>query len=114
MDKSLLLNQSAENLPQDDVEVLGIGTVRVRALSRAEALRLENAGSGATREAQILSWGIVDPVLTVAEVNQWLANSPAGQAQDVSIRIAQLSGMLEEDAPKAAYKSDGDRPDAGV
>lgn len=113
MDKATLLSRSAEDLPQDDVPIPGVGTMRVRALSRAEALRLENAGSSATREAQILSWGIVDPVLTVAEVNQWLATSPAGEAQPVSQKIAELSGMLEDSA-KSAYKSNGDGTDAGV
>ena len=113
MDKATLLNRTAADLPEDDVEIPDLGTVRVRALSRAEALKLENAGSAAMREAQILSWGMVDPVMTVAEVNHWLATSPAGEAQDVSTRIAELSGMLEDSA-KAAYKSDGDGTGAGV
>jgi hypothetical protein len=100
-------------LAEEDIEISGIGTIRIRALSRAEALRIENSGSHLTSEAQILSWGIVDPTFTIAEINRWLEAAPAGELQEVSRRIAVLSGMLEDSA-KAAYKSAGDDTDAGV
>jgi len=99
-------------LPEDDLE-LAIGTVRVRALSRREAIRLEDCTDEASKQATIIAWGLVDPVLTVAEVMRWMDATPAGELQPVGTRIAELSGLLE-DAPKAAYKSDGDEPDAGV
>ncbi len=100
-------------LPTEPYEIEGVGWVRIRALTRAEALRLENAGSEATKDAQVLSWGIVEPVFTVAEIIEWSGSAPAGELQGVSTRIAQLSKMLP-DSPKESYKSDGDGSDAGV
>lgn len=108
MDKELLFTP---RLAEEDFDIDGVGTIRIRALSRAEALKLPDNQSES--EAVILSRGIVDPVLTVHEVKRWLEASPAGELQAVSQRIAQLSGMLEDSA-KAAYKSDGDGSDAGV
>lgn len=108
MDKELLFKA---RLAEEDYDLPGVGTLRIRALSRSEALKVKSAGDLRTQEAQILAWGIVDPLLTVAEVNRWLDAAPAGELQEISARIAVLSGMLE-DAPKNAYKSDGD--DAGA
>ncbi len=96
-------------LAEEDFEVDGVGWVRIRALSRSQALRLEDNPSAREKDAQILAWGIVDPLFTVAEINQWLDNSAAGELEPLSKRIAVISKMLE-DAPKAAYKSNGRRP----
>jgi len=111
MDKAAFLERArAAGLPQDDVDVPGIGTVRVRALSRAEALTLPD---GWEKEAHVLAIGIVSPSFSVSEIKALLGETAAGVLQAASIRIAELSGMLEE-TPKAAYKSDGDGTGAGV
>lgn len=110
MDKELLFRS---RLPEEDFDLEGVGTIRIRGLSRAEALRLQNAGSIATQEAQMLSWGVVDPVLTVAEVNRWLDASPAGELEALSLRIGELSGM-SQGADKSGLPGDGERPGAGV
>ena len=112
MDKELLLKP---RLPEDDVEIPGVGTVRVRGLSRYEVLlaqREQPKGAGAM-ERVILRFGLVDPELTEDEVTQWQKASPAGELEPVTRRIQALSGM-GEGADKAQYKSVRDEPDAGV
>lgn len=101
MDKELLFKP---RLPEDEVEVPGLGTVRVRGLSRAEATMIESAGTTEAKERKILAFGMVDPALTEAEVGRWMKAAPAGEIQPVSTRIAELSGMLDDSA-KAAVKS---------
>lgn len=91
--------------------VPGVGNVRIRSLSRAEALQLEHAGSEATKQAMIVKFGVAEPALTIAEVNDWFEAAGAGELQGLLDRLAELSGLKEE-APKAAYKSDGDGPGA--
>lgn len=98
-------------LPHEDFTVDGQGDVRIRALSRAEALQLPD--DEVDKEAHILSLGVVEPAFTVTEARRWLASSPAGELQSLSRRIAELSGMLAG-APQAAYKSDGGEPDPRI
>lgn len=100
MDKELLFRP---RLPEADVEVPGVGTVRVRALSRAEAMAIEGMKGASAIERKMLSFGLVDPELTEAEVGQWQKVSPASELEAVSNKIAELSGLLEGQA-KQAYK----------
>ena len=100
MDKELLLKP---RLPEADVEVPGIGTVRVRGLNRAEAMQVQAAKGVEATERRILALGMVDPALTEAEAGQWQKNAPAGEIEPVSRRIAELSGMFDG-ADKQAYK----------
>jgi len=110
VDKELLLKP---RLPEADVEVPGIGTVRVRGLNRAEAMRVQAAKGVEATERVILALGMVDPALTEAEAGQWQKAAPAGEIEPVSRVIAELSGMVEG-ADKAAYKSVRDDGGAGV
>lgn len=104
MDKDLLLKP---RLPEDDVEIPGLGTLRVRGLSRAEALRVEAAPSVSDKDRVILKYGIVldgPQQLTDADVKQLQDAWTAGDLDIVARRIAELSGMMPE-AQKEAYKS---------
>ena len=107
MDKDLLFKP---RLTEADVELPGVGTLRVRALNRAEAMRVEGTKGTEARERVILSLGMVDPELTEAEVGRWQQAAPAGELQPVALRIAQLSGLLE-DAPKEAVETFRGEPD---
>ncbi len=100
-------------LPEEDVELPGVGVVRVRGLSRAEALKVRSIEGRAETERAILALAMVDPTMTEAEVGRWQAASPAGEMEPVTDKVSELSGMLEDSA-KAAYKSDGDEPGPGV
>lgn len=101
----------APRLPEGDVEIEGVGTVRVRALTRAELLqagRLESKGPAAM-ERYTLACGMVDPAMTQDDVAAWQQASPANEMNAVSERINELSG-ISAGAAKEAYKSLRDEP----
>ncbi|HMG43940.1 MAG TPA: hypothetical protein VK611_21585 [Acidimicrobiales bacterium] len=98
-DKELLFRA---RLPEADVDVPGIGTVRVRALSRTEALYCRDTPDIVTIERRMIALGLVDPELTENEAKRWQENSPAGELEKLTLRISQLSGMTET-AAKEAY-----------
>lgn len=100
IDKALLFKP---RLPEADVEIEDVGTVRVRGLSRAEVLET-NSGDTATRERRILAVGMVDPPLTEDEAQQWQSSSPASEIGPVVDRIVELSG-LKATSSKDAFKS---------
>jgi hypothetical protein len=106
-DKELLFKPS---LPEAEVEIPGKGTVRVRALSRSEALLCQKEDGVEAVERKMLALALVDPALTEAEVGRWQKASAAGEMDPVSNKVAELSGMTE-DAGKAAYKEFESDPD---
>lgn len=101
MDKEALF---VPRLPEGDVEVPGIGTVRVRGLSRIEAIHVQAVNGAEARERRILSLGMLDPTLTEAEAGQWQKASTADEIEAVTTKIAELSGVLAG-AHGEAYKS---------
>lgn len=103
----------APRLPEDDVEIPGVGTVRVRALSRGEVFGVQKLQGTPVIERKILALGMVDPTLTEAEVQRWQDASPGGELDPVVDRIRVLSG-LAEGAEKAAVLDFRDEPDGGV
>src|SRR5262245_19970765 len=112
MDKELLFKPS---LPERDVEIPGKGTVRVRALTRAEMHHATKKGGGVADadpevvERHMVATGLVDPVLTVAEVAKWFTAASAAEAQPVIRAISELSGT-GEDAPKSGVPEVRDEP----
>lgn len=110
MDKDLLF---ARRLAEEDIDIPGVGTVRVRALSRGEVLRAQGAKGVGAMERVMVSTALIDPALTEDEVKRWQEASPAGELEPVTRVIQRLSGM-EAGADKAAYKSDGGGSVAGV
>lgn len=102
VDKALLFKA---RLPEADVEVPGLGVVRVRGLSRSEVLSIQKiAGSGTlVIERKMLALAMVSPRLTESEVREWQEAAPAGELEPVTDKIQELSGMTEDSA-KVAYK----------
>lgn len=100
MNKSALLKA---RLPAQDIEIPGVGTVKVRGLSRDEVLSLRDKGmtTAAETERQILSLSLVDPALTEDEVGEWQKGSTPGEMEKVTDVVMRLSG-LAEDSPKQA------------
>jgi hypothetical protein len=98
-------------LAEEDIEIPGVGTLRIRALNRLEALHVSAAKSEADRERRILVIGVVDPTLTEDDVKRWQRASAAGEIEVVSTRIAVLSGMAPDSA-KEAVKEFEANPDA--
>jgi hypothetical protein len=108
VDKELLFKPRLE---EDDVDLPGVGTVRVRAMNRDEAMTTQKIEDIKQRDLHIIAIGMVDPRLSVSEVRRWAEASPAGELESVSRRIAQLSGMLAG-AAKEAYREMEADPDA--
>lgn len=112
VDKELLLKS---RLPEAEIEIPDVGTVRVRALSRADVMALQRVKDGPGREEalerKMIALALVDPVLSEAEVGQWQKTSSALEMTPVTERICELSGM-DADAAKRAYKEFESDPDA--
>lgn len=100
-------------LPEAEVDVPGVGTVRVRGLSRVEVLAVYQSDTSAPGafERMMLAAGLVDPELTEEEVGQWQANSPSDDVRPVVDKVAELSGLLQDSA-KEAWKEMESDPDA--
>lgn len=91
-------------LTEEEVDVPGVGAVRIRALSRTEALSLRGVEMPVEElERRLLAMALVDPVLTQEEVRQWQEASSAGELEPITRAIAELSGM-ETTAPKTAMR----------
>lgn len=110
VDRELLLKP---RLPEDDVDVPGIGTVRVRGLNRVEVMTMQAVTAIEDRERKMLAAGMVDPKLTESEAGKWQKASPGGEIEPVSTRIAELSGLVEG-ADKSGLQGDGSGPGPGV
>lgn len=83
----------ARVLPEHDVETPA-GTVRVRALSRAEVLSLAPlAGDAQEIEVRVVAWGLIDPALSVDEVRDWQKATTGEAITAISDAVAKLSGM---------------------
>ena len=85
-------------MPEDDVKVEGLGLVRVRGLSRDEAIRTQTDAGTLATEQLMLSYGMVRPTMTVAQAARWQKSSLANVIEPVSRRIGELSGMLDSSA----------------
>lgn len=107
--KDLLLKG---RLSEETVELPGVGTVRVRGLSRREVLEVrkktdDDAIDGPRAlalERHMVAAAMVDPVLTEDDVAAWQEAGGAGELDIIGGVIQRLSG-LDNGAPKEAYKS---------
>lgn len=96
MDKAQL---TKARLPEEDVDIPDVGTVRVRALSRAEALRVTDTEMPAAKMEQLLlSMAMVDPVMSEQDVAAWQDAASAGELEPITEVIKRLSGLAEKAA----------------
>lgn len=108
--KEKLLSRRIE---EDDVEIEGIGTVRVRGLTRGEVFMTQQGKDTETMERKIVALGMVDPPMNEDDVKTWQRNSPAGELEPVVDKIRELSG-LGEGAQKSGVQDVRDEPGPGV
>lgn len=80
---------------QEVVTLPSGGEVRVRGLTRDEALQVQEAEGTAARDNTIIALGMVEPSLTVEEVALWAQTAPAADSVTISRAVAELSGMGE-------------------
>lgn len=93
VDVNALTSQRA--LKTEEISLEGIGTIKVRALTRAESHEVSDAKTEVDKEKTILRWGMVDPEMSYQDVDNWMAAAPADQLQLVTLTISHLSGMLD-------------------
>lgn len=98
IDKEAFLKAST---PEEVITLPGIGDVRVRGLSRSEALSLSKVKDDPEAlEQLIVRLGLVEPALTADEVKAWFDVAPAGLIDPLVEAVQRLSG-LGEGAPKS-------------
>jgi hypothetical protein len=73
----------------------GSGTVEIRGLTRDQALEVGDADTLADKDNTLISLGLVNPAMSLADVAAWAADESAGVLSGLSQRIAELSGMTE-------------------
>lgn len=95
--------ETTSGFPEALVPVGGLGDVRVRGLSRFEAMHVQGMNNTVQREIETISLAMVDPAMDPAEVREWMKAGGAGEFEPVSQEIQRLSGM-DRDAAKKAYK----------
>ncbi|GAA2355339.1 hypothetical protein Cme02nite_69400 [Catellatospora methionotrophica] len=107
MDKSKLLANRVE-VATEDVEIPGVGTVHVRALSRFEVLLSQKKypDDAMAQERFSLSTALLDPKLTEDEVGVWQRSSLPNEINAVSSVVNRLSG-IGKDAAKSDVPGDG-------
>lgn len=96
LDKNTLLGAALE---QEDVK-LSIGIIRVRALSRGEVFRAQQAEDAAATEIRLLAAGLVEPAMEEADVKGWYETGAFGDIRTVLEVLFRLSG-LEPGASKS-------------
>lgn len=74
-------------------DIPGVGRVTFRALSRQEMMDSAKIDDDMSRERYVLSRCIIEPRLTDDDVRAWQENSPAGEMNDVAMKINVLSGI---------------------
>lgn len=110
-------------IPEEEYEIEGIGTIRIRGLSRVETLRAKkSAGNVDEFEVKVLSIGVVEPHLSEDDVRAWQASAISQEVEDVANTILELSGLLPstKEATERRMMLDGEArfrvpagPDAG-
>lgn len=101
LSKEALVNQK---FGVEDVELPGLGTVRVRALTRSEALEVRGKELPVEEmERYLISRAMVEPKMTEDDVKAWQDVAPAGQLEPITQAITRLSGM-EKTASKEAVQ----------
>lgn len=92
-----------KRVKEQDIEIPGVGTVRVRALTREQVLKIKMKGEidVAEMERKLISMGMVDPELTEEEVGQWQAVAPAEELTPITEAVMGMSGVSQELAKEA-------------
>jgi len=101
VDKEKLL---APRIGEGIVSIEGLGEIHVRPLTRAQAIEVYKTTDLGDAENMLIHLGMVEPRLTLAEVEAWAQSAPAGEIQAVSQAIGIMSGMTEKSG-KESYKS---------
>jgi hypothetical protein len=105
MDKSALF-KSRVSTKTAEIKIPEVGTITVRALSRAEMLLANKSHEGDPLgwERYVLARAMVDPEMTEKDVQKWQEASLPDEINEVAKAVNHLSG-IGPDVAKEAYKS---------
>lgn len=92
MDKSALLADRVSDKTAE-VEIEGVGTVVVRALSRHEMIQGGKIDDSAAQERYVLSRAMVDPPMGEHDIAAWQKSSIPGEINKVAMKVNELSGI---------------------
>jgi hypothetical protein len=96
-------------MPTDVVPIPGVGDVEVRGLTRWEAMHVQNMKNQIQKEIKTISLAMLDPAMTEADVAAWMKAGGAGEFEDLSQKIKELSGTGEK-ADSKEYERFEDDP----
>jgi hypothetical protein len=94
----------ARKTGQEVITLPGGGQVKVRGLTRDEALAVRDRDTVGAKDNFVIATGLVDPALTEDDVAAWAATGDVGDMTTISEAISRLSGMMPGQA-KDATKS---------
>lgn len=80
-------------VPEAVVDLPGFGEVRVRGLTRVEAMGLKGFSDNGDLERRIIHLGMVEPALDEDDVAAWYAAAPAGMTDIIVDQVSKLSGL---------------------
>lgn len=95
MSDDLVISKEAflkSGLPEETVTIDGLGTVRVRSLSRAEFLDVREKDTVGW-EIGVVTCGLVEPALTEDEVKQWRETTTPRVFDDLAGEVLRVSGL---------------------
>lgn len=95
MDKKILLAKRKSLIDTREVEIEDVGTVVVRGLSRAVFLIAQKRYPDdiLAQERYTLSFALVDPEMTEADIKVWQENSGPNEINEVALAVNELSGI---------------------
>jgi hypothetical protein len=85
----------ARKVGKGTAELPSGGEVAIRALTRDEALKVNELDTTADRENMIIHLGMTDPKLSLEDVAAWAVEGSAGDLAAISNAVGRLSGMVE-------------------
>lgn len=85
----------ARKTGRDTVTLPDGSTIGIRALTRDEALEMQELKGLGNKDTYMIATGMTDPMMTVEDVAKWAKSGDAGDLVIVSKAITELSGMGE-------------------
>jgi hypothetical protein len=111
MDKAKLF----VDLSEPEEVTISTGVVTVRGLSRYEIMLCANPDlPNLVKEQKQLNLAMLDPEMSEGDVDRWQKTPGAFRDIQTVVEAVNRLSAVGKDAQKAAYKSDGGGPDAGI
>lgn len=100
--KEQLLTQAPALAVGEDFELPSGFVVKIRPLTRGEALKVKGKEMPVDQmEQKLLSFAMVDPKMSERDVKTWQEVCMAGELEGVTQRIAEISGLTKAEAKEA-------------